>query len=428
MAVFGDLETYFDRLWPICRSITGPGYRESLDILSELMPNERLKFPSGKEVFDWNVPKEWLIRDAYIVGPDGKKYAEFKKNNLHILNYSSPFKGKMPLSDLQEHLHSLPDLPKAVPYMTTYYKERWGFCLSHEERQKLTEGLYEVMIDSELKNGHLEIGEAVILGESNEEILFTSYLCHPSMANNELSGPLVLSFLYREILAMPKRHYTYRFAIVPETIGALCYLSARGDHFIKNLLAGYVITCVGIDSAFTYKRSRRGDSVGDLAAEQVLKDHGKPSQVIPFDPSAGSDERQYCSPGFNLPVGSLMRAMYAQYPEYHTSLDNKSKISFDAMKETVQLYTDIVRVIESNKTWINKISYGEPQLGKRGLYPTLGSQKVTQRKVAQTLWVMNLADGKNDLLSIARISGQPMKELIPIAEELALKGLLVTNK
>lgn len=417
-------ESYFDRLWPICRSLTGPGYRQSLEILSEIMPTERLKFPTGQKVLDWVVPREWSIRDAYFIDPQGKKHADFKQNNLHILNYSAPFRGTLSFSDLKPHLYSLPDQPEAIPYLTSYYQERWGFCLPHGELISLPEGKYTVFIDSEQKDGHLEVGEAVLPGERKEEILFSSYLCHPSLANNELSGPLVLAFLYQRVKAMPKRRFTYRFVILPETIGAICYLSKRGEHLKKNLLAGYQITCVGDPGKFTYKRSRRGDTLADRAACLLLRGLG-PHEVIPFDPSAGSDERQYGSPGFNLPVGSLMRTPYGRYPEYHTSLDNKSFIRFEALEESLEAYAGIVEALEANRVWRNTVARGEPQLGRRGLYPTLGSQKNTGQKTKATLWLLNLADGSRDLLSIAEQSGQPIKMLIQLAEELRQAGLLV---
>lgn len=421
------MERYFDRLWPICRSITGPGYRESLDILSELMPTERLRFPTGRKVFDWVVPKEWSIRDAYFIDPQGKKRADFKQNNLHILNYSAPFRGTLSLSELRPHLYSLPDQPDAVPYLTSYYKERWGFCLTHRELNSLPEGKYTVLVDSELKEGHVEIGEAVLAGERKEEILFSSYLCHPSLANNELSGPLVLAFLYQGIKAMPKRRFTYRFTVMPETIGAICYLNKRGEHLKHRLIAGYQITCVGDAGKFTYKRSCRGDTLADRAACVVLRDLGE-HEVVPFDPSAGSDERQYGSPGFNLPVGSLMRTPYGRYPEYHTSLDNKNFIRFAALEESLGAYVNIAEAIEANAVWRNTVARGEPQLGRRGLYPTLGSQKNIDRKTKAMLWLLNLADGTRDLLVIAEQSGQPIKLLIQLADELKQAGLLIESK
>lgn len=416
------LEEYFDRLWPICRSITGEGYRRSLDIVSEVVPTERLRFPTGQSVFDWTVPDEWNVRDAYLVDPHGARRAEFSRNNLHLLNYSAPFRGEMSLEELRPHLYSLPDQPDAIPYLTSYYKERWGFCLTHRELESLPAGRYGVVVDTELKPGRVEIGETVLPGESPKEVLFSTYLCHPSLANNELSGPLVMMLLYEKIKAMPKRRFTYRFAVMPETIGSICYLSVRGEHLKKNLVAGYQITCAGDPGPFTYKPSRRGDSPADAAARAVLT--GRAHRLVPFTPAAGSDERQYCSPGFDLPVGSLMRTMYACYKEYHTSLDDKSFVSFPAMMETADVYAEIVRLIEGLRLYRNRVAFCEPQLGKRGLYPALGSQKVIEDEVAAIMWVLNFSDGRRDLRAIAEKSGLSAELLAATAEKLETKGLL----
>lgn len=416
------LESYFDRLWPICRSIMGQGFRESLDILSEIIPVSRLRFKSGSKVFDWTVPKEWVIRDAYFIDSKGKKHCDFKQNNVHVVNYSAPFSGIVTLEELKKHLHSLPDQPDAVPYITSYYQERWGFCISHDELMSLPEGPCEVMIDSELKDGILEVGEAVLPG-GEEEILFSTYLCHPSLANNELSGPLVTAFLYEKIAALKTRRYTYRFVICPETIGSICYLTERGDYLKNKLAAGYVLTCVGDKGSFTYKESRDGQTLADRAAKSVLKEHGDHT-IVPFFPDGGSDERQYCSPGFNLPVGSLMRTMYGKYKEYHTSLDNKTFISFDALLETLNVYWEIVLALEANETWVNTIMRGEPQLGKRGLYPTLGTKQEVENLVSAIMWLMNLADGTRDLLAIAEKSGCRLEDLRKVVVKLAEAGLI----
>ena len=417
------MDAAFDRLWPICRSITGPGYRESLDIFAEIMPMERHRFPTGKKIFDWTVPQEWVIRDAYLRDPRGKKRADFKTNNLHVVGYSAPQRARMSLAQLRPHLHSLPELPKAIPYLTSYYKKSWGFCLSHEELSALPKGQYEVLIDSEHKNGQVEIGEAVLPGKTSEEILFSSYLCHPSMANNELSGPLVLTFLYEKIRAMRRRRFTYRFALMPETIGSLCYLSLRGKHLKKRLAAGFQMTCLGGPSHLIYKKSRQGNTLADRAAAIVLRDQGK-HEIVDFDPSLGSDEQQYGSPGFDLPVGCLMRTMYARYAEYHTSLDNKKFMTVESLERTLHAYEDLVRALEVNRVWKNTSPYGEPQLGKRGLYPTLGSQKMLDESLRGLLWLLNLADGTRDLLAIAERSGQPIRRLAETAERLKAEGLL----
>lgn len=417
------MESLFDRLWPICRSITGPGYRESLEILSEVMPTKRLRFKTGRKVFDWTVPREWVARDAYFIGPDGRKRADFKKHNLHLVSYSVPFRGRLSLSELKAHLHCAPETPTAIPYLTSYYKDSWGFCLSHQELQSLPKGQYDVVVDTEIKPGHLEIGEAVLPGKTKREIFFHSYLCHPSLANNELSGPLVMAFLYRKIAALKDRRYTYRFAVMPETIGPICYLTARGRQLKKAMDAGFVMTCLGDPGSFTFKRSRRGGTLADRAAELVLRDLG-PHEILPFDPSNGSDERQYGSPGFDLPVASLMRTMYGRYAEYHSSLDNKDFISFKALEGSVDAYFDIVLALEANRVWKNKVMYGEPQLGRRGLYSQLGGQKMLAEGLPSMFWLLNLADGTRDLLAIAERSGQPLKQLIAWTVELSKLKLL----
>jgi aminopeptidase-like protein len=418
-----DLEAYFDRLWPICRSITGKGFRDSLDILAEVMPMERFAFETGDQVFDWTIPKEWNVRDAYLIDPQGVKRAWFKTNNLHLMGYSAPFRGNMPLADLKGHLYSLPDQPRAIPYVTSYYKERWGFCLTETELRALPDGDYEVVVDTLLEPGRLHVAEAVLEGNSREEIFFSSYLCHPSLANNELSGPLALAFLYKTLAAKPDRHYTYRFAIVPETIGSIAYLTLRGGHLKRKMIAGYQLTCVGDAGDFTYKSSRRGDSLSDRAARLFLM--GRSHRLEKFDPSDGSDERQYSSPAFNLPIGSLMRTMYGKYPQYHTSLDNKDIISFEALSGTIKAYEAIVGIIDNNETYLNRSPHGEPQLGKRGLYPSVGQVSLDEY-VRAMMWVLNLSDGEHDLIAIAEKSGLRIDMLLKVIGELKKHGLLET--
>jgi aminopeptidase-like protein len=418
------LERYFDRLWPICRSITGPGYRESLDILSEIMPTERLRFPTGTKVFDWTVPNEWVPHDAYLIDPNGRKRAHFKENNLHLVGYSSPTHGNMSLEELRPHLHTVPEQRDAIPYFVSYYNEYWGFCLSHREYESLPDGQYHVVVETELRPGYVEIGEAVLPGQSGQEVLFSSYLCHPSLANNELSGPLTLAFLYERLAARRARRFTYRFAIMPETIGAVCYLSTIGDHLRKNLVAGYQLTCIGDAGRFTYKESRQGNTLADRAAKVVLRDHGT-YEAIPFDPYEGSDERQYCSPGFNLPVGSLMRTRYLRYPQYHTSLDNKAFISFRSLAESVMLCERVAEALELNSAWLNTVRFCEPQLGKRGLYSSLGGKTSLEERGRGMMWLLNLADGEHDLLAVAERSGVDYRLLASVAQDLARAGLLV---
>lgn len=401
----------------------GPGFRASLDIIGEIVPFEHLRFPTGARVLDWDVPDEWEVREAFLVGPDGVRRADFRTNNLHLVSHSAPFRGRLALDELRPHLLSLPQQPDAIPYRTSYYHREWGFCLRHSELRTLPEGFYDVVVDTELRPGHLVVGEAVLPGDTDEEVLLSSYLCHPSLANNELSGPLVLAMLWECVAALPSRRYTYRFVIGPETIGAISYLSVRGEHLRRTLRAGWIVTCVGDRGSFTYKQSRSAGSLADRAATLVLRDRG-PHTVIAFDPADGGDERQYGSPGFDLPVGSLMRTPLGRYPEYHTSLDNRDFIDFDAMLESVTVYTDIVTALESNHVWRNVAPFGEPQLGRRGLYPTLGAGPALEGQRRAMMWLLNLADGTRDLLAIAERSGQPVHLLAEAAATLHAGGLL----
>lgn len=418
-----ELEDYFDRLWPICRSITGNGLRETLTILKEIIPIKIHEVPTGTEVFDWVVPKEWNVTDAYIIAPSGEKICDFNENNLHLVNYSSPINKSLSLEDLKKHLHTLPHLPDAIPYVTSYYKENWGFCIEYNKLQTLVEGAYQVVIKSELKNGSMSYGDFVLEGESKKEILLSTYVCHPSMANNELSGPLALAFLYRKIASLSKRKYTYRFVFIPETIGAINYLHQHGAHMKNHTSAGYVLTCCGDKGHFHYKRSRRGNSISDKAAEHFLKYISKNSVCRDFRPD-GSDERQYCSPAFNLPIGSLMRTPYYEYPFYHTSLDNKSFISFEALEDSINAYYDILRILELNDFYRNLLPHCEPQLGKRGLYPSSLTHESPRDFLDRILFLLNFCDGENDLISIAEKFGADVLSFEKPLEALIEKGLL----
>ncbi|MEO0075381.1 MAG: DUF4910 domain-containing protein [candidate division WOR-3 bacterium] len=423
------IEEYFDRLWPITRSLTGNGNRETLKILSEIIDLKITEVPSGTQCFDWNVPPEWNIKEAWIKDSKGNKIVDFSVNNLHILGYSEPFQGKLSFEELKPHLYTLPEQPELIPYLTSYYKRRWGFCLTHNQFQKLDPNeYYEVFIDSSLdENGSMTIGEAIIKGKSDEEIMFSTYICHPSLANNELSGPLVSAFLYKSLKEFKNLKYTYRFIFVPETIGSIYILSVMGEYWKNHLKAGFVITCIGDNGKFTYKKSRIGNSLPDRAVETILKQTETDFNIVDFFPS-GSDERQYCSPGFNLPVGSLMRTMYGKYPEYHTSADNKDYVSFYAMEKSVEKYLDVIELIEKNEKYINKMPFCEPQLSKRGLYPTLGAQKDTEDFVKAMLWILNLSDGENDLITISEKSKIPVKDLYPVIDKLIENGILENEK
>lgn len=418
-----ELERYFDRLWALPRSLTGDGVRRTHDILGELLPLERIEVPTGTEVFDWTVPQEWRVREAYVVAPDGRRLLDFADNNLHLVGYSVPFRGRLSRAELDDHLYSLPDRPGAIPYVTSYYAPAWGFCLTEEQRRALPDGSYEVVVGTELFDGAMTLSEAVLLGETDQEVLISANTCHPAMASNEISGPLVAAFLFRRLAALARRRLTYRFVFLPETIGAVAYLARRGEHLREKLIAGYVVTCVGDAGRFTYKRSLRGDSLADRAALHVLEQRGADAEIVDYFPQ-GSDERQYCSPGFDLPVGSLMRTMYWRYPEYHTSLDNKDFVSFAAMSETIDVYFDIARTLDAVCRYRNLMPFGEPQLSKRGLYPTLGGANEKQTRLRAQAWLLALSDGTRSLLDIAERSGEPVLALAEIAADCVAAGLL----
>jgi aminopeptidase-like protein len=414
-------------LFPITRSLTGPGYRRTLELLEGVTgPMQRHAFATGERVHDWEIPREWTLRDAWIKGPDGATVVALDDSNLHVVGYSTPVHARMGLAELDEHLHSLPQQPAAIPYRTSYYAERWGFCLTDEQRSALPEGEYEVLVDADLEPGAVELGEVVVEGSGAGEVLLWTYCCHPSMANNELSGPVVAAHLAALLRARdtPPRH-TYRIVFGPETIGAIAYLSRFGERLSERLVAGYVLTCLGDPGPFTYKRSRRGDSLADRAAEHVLAHLDAPHGVLDFEP-VGSDERQFCSPGYDLPVGSLMRTMYGVYPEYHTSLDDLSFITPRALGETLDAYVRIVDALEANETLIGTVLFGEPQLGRRGLYPSTGgpSAALSAGRQRDMMFLLSFCDGRRDLLAAAEASGRPIAELAATAALLREHDLL----
>lgn len=413
---------YFDRLFPICRSITGDGVRETLKILSEIIPLHIHETASGTTCFDWTIPDEWNIREAYIETLNGERLIDFKNNNLHVMNYSVPVNAVLSHSDLMKRIHSIPTQPEAIPYRTSYYSDNWGFSIKENQRHLFKHDSYKVVIDSTKAPGHLTYGDLVLKGESEEEILLSTYVCHPSMANNELSGPLVTAFLYKKIASLPRRRFTYRFVFAPETIGVIAYLSKYGEIMKKNIHAGYVLTCCGDKGNYTYKKSRRGNSISDRAALQMLTDLRKKVKVVDFFPS-GSDERQYCSPGFNFPVGSIMRTMYGDFPQYHTSLDNRDLVSEESFQDSVETYYAVILALEANHTYVSNNPYCEPQLGKRGLYPTVGGG-LGDEAVRAIQYLMNYSDGENDLLEIANKSGLSMTEITVAAKHLIQGGLL----
>jgi len=415
-----DLYDFAAKLYPICRSITGDGIRQTLSMISERLPLEIHEVPSGTKVFDWIVPKEWNIQDAYIIRPGGKRVAEFRKCNLHVLNYSTPIRRRMPLSELRPHLFTIPEKPGWIPYRTSYYKEDWGFCLSHNELLTLEDGEYEVCIDSTLKDGSLTYGECVIRGQSTDEVLISSHACHPSLANDNLSGLVVATELAKAALGRDLR-YSYRFIFIPGTIGAITWL-ARNREAAQRVRHGLVLTGLGDKGQFHYKKSRRGNAEIDRAVTHILAHLGESAKVLEFSPY-GYDERQYCSPGFNLAVGCLMRSVWGSFPEYHTSADNLEFIRPQQLAESFHLCAAIFNVLENNRTYRNLQPYCEPQLGRRNLYRSTGGESISD-EIHARLWVLNFSDGEHSLLDIAERSGLPFHAIRNAAELLVQSELL----
>lgn len=422
-----EIELLFDRLWPLNRSLTGNGVRATLNILSEHIDLNLTEVPSGTKVFDWTIPPEWNINEAYIVRPDGGKIASFRDNNLHILGYSIPVDMKMNYHELLPHIFTLPEQPDVIPYLTSYYKERWGFCMTHNEFLSLPkEGLYHIYIDSNLdSNGSLTYAHAILKGQSKKEIVCSTYVCHPSMANNELSGPLVTTFLYKKLKKQKGRYYTYRFIFTPETIGTIAYLQAYGEYLKETIYGGLVVTCAGDPGNFTYKKSRSTGSEIDKTVTHVLSHYAKDHhRVVDFSP-VGSDERQYCSPGFNLPFGSLMRTMYGEYKEYHTSADDKKFISFSALNETIEMYHKVCMAFELNRKYINQNPFGEPFLSRHNLYPDMSASSGEKEEwLRQILYILNFSDGETPLLEIAEKLNVSILELSDNIQRLLQKRLI----
>lgn len=411
-----------ERLYPICRSITGNGERETLNIISEHIPIKICEVATGTKVFDWVVPKEWNIKDAYVKNSRGEKVVDFKKSSLHVLNYSIPVNKKVSLEELKKHLFTLPSYSDWTPYLTSYYKENWGFCLTHRQYEQLKEDTYLVVIDSVLKDGSLTYGELYLKGESEEEILLTCYVCHPSLCNDNLSGVALLTFLAK-YLKDESLKYSYRFLFIPETIGAITWLSINEDK-VSRIKYGLVVTCVGDRGKSTYKRSKKGNCEIDMAVEKVLVDSGEAYSIIEFDPADGSDERQFCSPGFNLLIGSLMRTPYGRFPEYHTSADNLEFVVPKNLADSFKKYMKVMFVLENNTTYLNLNPKCEPQLGKRNLYGAIGSQRDTGADTRAILWVLSFSDGTNSLLDISIRSGMSFEHIKNAADVLCEKGLL----
>ena len=408
-------------LYPICRSITGQGVRDTLAILRRLVPLEVHEVPTGTQVLDWTVPREWNIREAYIKDPGGAVVVDFRASSLHVVGYSTPVRTKLPLQKLREHLFTLPEAPDLIPYRTSYYRESWGFCLSHRQLASLREGEYEVVIDATLEDGRLTYGELLLPGTSEEEVLFSCHTCHPSLCNDNLSGIALTAYLAKHLATIPRR-YSYRFLFIPATIGSITWLHRNRDR-VGRIRHGLVVTCVGDAGAFTYKRSRRGDADIDRVVPYVLRAAGSKHECVDFVPY-GYDERQYCSPGFNLPVGSLTRTSYGRYPEYHTSADDLSFVKAESLEESLARYLDVVRILDRNGRYRNLAPFGEPQLGKRGLYRSAGGPLRDTSDEMAMLWVLSFSDGSRSLLDIAIQSGLPFDGLRRAADALQAAGLL----
>ncbi len=411
-------------LFPINRSLTGDGVRETLQYIKNVLPDLKIEsVPTGFEVFDWKVPKEWNVKEAYIENPNGERVIDFKKNNLHLVGYSTPINKKINLDDLQAHLYSLPKQPDAIPYVTSYYSESWGFCLTENQRKGLEPGEYRVVIDSELKNGELNYGEIIIPGETEQEIFLSTYICHPSMGNNELSGPVVTMALAEWLNSLNFRKNTFRIVFVPETIGSIVYISQNLQTLREKVHAGFNVTCVGDNNCYSYVPSRKGNTVSDTAAKHVLK-YLVPEYIEYSWLDRGSDERQYCAPGVDLPIATICRSKYSEYPEYHTSLDNLEFISPEGLYGGYSAIKRAIETIEQNK-YYNSTLLCEPQLGKRGLYRNT-SIKGSGEEARLILNLISYCDGDHSLLEIAEKLQKPLWELNPIVENL-LENKLIRN-
>jgi aminopeptidase-like protein len=408
-------------LFPICRSLTGPGVRQTLKLLGDFLPLKLHEAPSGADVMDWTVPDEWTIRGGYLEHESGARFIDFANHNLHVLGYSEPVDLWLSREELDDHLYSLPDQPEAIPYITSYYHRRWGFCLSENQRRTLPAGRYHAAIDSDLKPGVLNFADGVIAGDSAQEIMLSTYICHPSMANNELSGPVVMTAIGRWLMSLPRRRYSYRLIFIPETIGSIVYLSRNLDHLKRMVVAGFNLTCIGDDRCYSYLPSRAGNTIADKAAIQALRgidpDFKRYSWL-----QRGSDERQYCAPGVDLPIASIMRSKYGEYPEYHTSLDDLNVVTPAGLQGGFNAIQAAIRILESDMT-LRVTVLGEPQLGKRGLYPTI-STKTSGAEVQAMMDLISYCDGKTSLIDIGDIIGHSASDLAVVAQPLIENGLL----
>ncbi len=416
-----ELHNFMVELYPICRSISGEGVRETLRAIRKRIPLEMVEVPSGTKVFDWTVPLEWNITDAYVMNREGKRVIDFKAHNLHLMSYSSPVRKKMPLVDLRPHLFTLSDHPEWIPYRTSYYKENWGFCLRHADLERLPDDEYDVVIDSSLQPGSLTYGEAYLPGEISDEILVSCHVCHPAMCNDNLSG-ITVAVKLAETMATRQRRYSYRFLFIPGTIGSITWL-AQNEQMVSCIKHGLVLTGVGDAGNITYKKSRQGNAEIDRAMAHVLRHSGETATIIDFFPY-GYDERQYCSPGFDLPVGCFMRTPHGQYPEYHSSADNLAFVKADSLAQSYGRCLDVLELLEGNRPYINQNPKCEPQLGRRGLYRAVAGQQEKQWTELALFWVLNASDGHHTLLDIAERADLPFGNIRSAAEALLEVGLL----
>lgn len=418
-----DLHRWATDLFPVCRSLTGQGVRTTLAYFGNLLDGLRIhEVDSGTRALDWAVPDEWNISDAYIADTQGNRLIDFQVSNIHVVGYSTPIDAIVTREELEPHLHSIPSQPTAIPYVTSYYSRAWGFCLSQNARDQLGDGPFRVVIDSELKKGSLTYAELVIPGESAEEVLLSTYVCHPSMANNELSGPVVMAGLARWLVSMPTRKYTYRILFIPETIGSIVYLSQHIDELKQSVKAGWVLTCMGDERTYSYLPSRRGGTLSDKVSLQVLSERGHEFVRYSFL-DRGSDERQWCAPGVDLPVASVMRSKYGEFPEYHTSLDDLTLVTPEGLQGGLDVMKDAITLLEHNEFW-RVATLGEPQMGSRGLYPTTSTKESTS-EVYDMMNVIAYSDGDNDVIDIAQLCGITTGRVLAIIKPLVDAGLLV---
>lgn len=418
------LHALVERLFPLRRSLTGEGVRQTLAVLAEDLPLQVTEVPTGTTVLDWVVPREWAVRAAHVTAPDGTKVVDWDSSPLHLVGHSVPFSGRLDLSSLRQHLHSLPDRPTVTPYRTSYYADTWGFCLPHERVEALTAGTYEVVVDTSLVEGSLTYGEVVVPGTSVDEVLITAHTCHPAQANDNLSGIAVARELARSLLDGPTPRWTYRFLFAPGTLGAIAWLDRHQQDAVPRVKAGLVLTGLGDESAPSYKLSRHGGTLVDRVVGHVIQHSDQGGRVLPFTPY-GYDERQFCSPGFDMPVGRLGRGVHGEYPEYHTSADNLSFVTARRLAQSYQLVREVIDVLERDRTLVNQAPFGEPQLGRRGLYRDTGATVLDRRSTEMALlWVLNLCDGTRSLLDVADRSQLPFAVVDSAAMRLEAAGLL----